>query len=86
MTIAVSISPSRDRRSGSAHDYRAMDFAIHAPPITIGSEVWIATDVFVAPGVRIGDCAVIGARSSVFHDIEAGAVAFGAPATVQGKR
>ena len=42
--------------------------------------------MFVAPGITIGDGAVIGARSSVFHDIEAGAIAFGSPAKVQGKR
>ena len=83
---AHSVISQRVYLCAGTHDYRAMDFAIHAPPITIGSEVWIATDVFVAPGVRIGDCAVIGARSSVFRDIEAGVVAFGSPATVQGKR
>jgi putative colanic acid biosynthesis acetyltransferase WcaF len=68
------------------HDYRSPDFAILSPPIQVGDQVWIATDVFVAPGITIGDGAVIGARSSVFHDIGAGEIAFGSPAKVQGKR
>jgi len=39
-------------------------------PITIGERAWIAADVFVAPGVTIGDGAVVTARSSVFSDID----------------
>ena len=37
-------------------------------------------DVFVAPGVTIGDGAVVTARSSVFHDIEPWTVVSGNPA------
>lgn len=44
-------------------------------PITLGDRVWITADVFVAPGVLIGDGAVVTARSSVFHDIEPWTVA-----------
>ena len=55
-------------------------------PIEIGDQCWIAADVFIAPGVTIGAGAVVGARSSVFSDIEAGALAFGSPARVQGRR
>jgi putative colanic acid biosynthesis acetyltransferase WcaF len=49
-------------------------------PITVGAHVWITTDVFVGPGVKIGDGAVIGARSSVFSDIDEWMVAYGSPA------
>ncbi len=49
-------------------------------PITIGESAWIMADVFVAPGVSIGDGAVITARSNVFHDIEPWVVAGGSPA------
>ncbi len=83
---AHSVVSQRAHLCAGTHDYRSIDFAIQGPPIRIGSEVWIATDVFVAPGVSIGDGAVIGARSSVFDDIEAGAIAFGSPAKVQGRR
>jgi putative colanic acid biosynthesis acetyltransferase WcaF len=61
------------------HDYTMPDFPIRSRKITIGSEAWIATDVFIAPGVTIGKESVIGARSSVFSDIPAGMVCLGHP-------
>jgi putative colanic acid biosynthesis acetyltransferase WcaF len=61
------------------HDYSQPDFRIRAKPIEIGSECWIAADVFIAPGVKIGDGAVIGARSSVFDDMPMAMVCIGSP-------
>ena len=81
-----SVVSQRAYLCAGTHDYRSPDFAIQSPAIQVGDEVWIATDVFVAPGITIGNGAVIGARSSVFDDIEAGVIAFGTPARVQGKR
>jgi putative colanic acid biosynthesis acetyltransferase WcaF len=49
-------------------------------PITLGERVWIAADVFVAPGVTIVDGAVVTARSSVFSDIASWTIAAGNPA------
>lgn len=69
-----------------SHDHRQPDFPMVEGAIEIGDQAWIAADVFIAPGVKIGRGAVIGARSSVFSDIEAGAVAFGSPARVTGRR
>lgn len=63
----------------SDHDYTQVDFPIRARKIAIGAEAWVAADVFVAPGVSIGQGAVIGARSSVFTDMPAGMVCFGYP-------
>jgi putative colanic acid biosynthesis acetyltransferase WcaF len=51
-------------------------------PINIGDRVWIAADVFVAPGVTISDGVVVLARSSVFGDIPPWTVAAGYPAKV----
>jgi len=48
--------------------------------VKIGDHVWIATDVFVAPGVTIGRGALIGARSSVFADMPEGMICVGSPA------
>lgn len=48
--------------------------------ITIEDEVWIAANVSVLDGVRIGRSAVIGAGSVVTRDIPAGWLAFGNPA------
>ena len=61
------------------HDYTDPTFPIRSRKITIGPEAWVAADVFVAPGVTIGQAAVIGARSSVFADMPAGMVCFGYP-------
>jgi putative colanic acid biosynthesis acetyltransferase WcaF len=63
-----------------SHDYRSESFDIFAKSIVIEDEVWLATDVFVAPGVTIGKGAVIGARSSVFSDMPAGMICLGSPA------
>jgi len=69
-----------------SHDYTSPTFDIFARKIVIGSEAWLATDVFVAPGVTIGSGAVVGARSSVFHDVPPAAIAVGTPARVVGER
>ena len=61
------------------HDFTQVDFPICAKKITIGEQVWVASDVFIAPGVTIGDGAVIGARSSVFKDMPPGMVCMGSP-------
>jgi putative colanic acid biosynthesis acetyltransferase WcaF len=63
-----------------SHDYRSGSFDIYANPIVIEDEAWIATDVFIAPGVTIGKGSVIGARSSVYHDMPEGMICIGNPA------
>lgn len=63
-----------------SHDYRLESFPIYAHKISIADECWLATDVYVAPKVTIGRGTVVGARSSVFHDLPAGIVAIGTPA------
>jgi len=55
-------------------------------PIVIGNRAWIAADVYVAPGVTIGEGAVVGVRSSVYKDVEAWAVVVGNPAKFIKKR
>lgn len=65
-----------------SHDYTKEDFPIYSKSVIIGDECWLATDVFVAPDVIIGKGVVVGARSSVFKDLEEGKVYFGNPAKV----
>lgn len=55
---------------------------MQARPISIGNNVWIASDVKVLPGVSIGENAVVGAGSVVTKDIPAYCVAVGNPAKV----
>jgi putative colanic acid biosynthesis acetyltransferase WcaF len=62
------------------HDFTRPDLPLLRPPIDIGDDVWLAADVFVGPSVRIGDGAVVGARSSVFSDLPAWKVCVGSPA------
>ena len=64
----------------ASHDYTRADMPLVTAPITIGERVWITADVFVGPGVTIGDGAVVTARSSVFADIPPWVVARGNPA------
>jgi putative colanic acid biosynthesis acetyltransferase WcaF len=68
------------------HDYRDLGFKIEARPIVVEDEAWIAAQVFVTPGIRIGRGAVVGARSLVLTDVPDGAIAMGHPATLRGVR
>jgi len=63
-----------------SHDASSVTFDLRALPITIGTECWIASDVFVALGVNIGDGTVVGARSTVFQDLPKGMICYGNPA------
>lgn len=64
------------------HDIHRLSFDTIAKEIVIEDEVWLAADVFVASGVRIGRGCVVGARSSVFKSLEAGKICMGTPAKV----
>lgn len=64
----------------AAHEYSKPSFDILDKKIVIEDQAWLATDVFVAPGVTIGRGAVVGARSSVFQNMPAAMVCYGSPA------
>ena len=70
----------------ASHDMSDLAFSYLTGPIVVGDQVWLASDVFVAPGVTIGRGAVVGTRSTVFGDIPPEQVAFGEPARVMRKR
>jgi putative colanic acid biosynthesis acetyltransferase WcaF len=63
----------------ASHDYEQVGFPLITAPITIGGQSWIAADVFVGPGVTIGTGAVIGARSTVLHNVADWTVVVGNP-------
>lgn len=65
-----------------SHDYRSPGYPLLRPPITIGTDCWIAADAFVGPGVTVGDRSVVGARASVFSDVPADVIVGGNPAKV----
>ena len=65
---------------GATHDFELRKRPLIPMPITIGAGTWIAADVFVGPGVTIGEESVVGARSSVFTDLPSWKVCVGTPA------
>jgi putative colanic acid biosynthesis acetyltransferase WcaF len=64
----------------ASHKYDDPSFPIYSKKITIGSECWLATDVYVAPGISINNSCVVGARSSVFANLDSKKVYIGSPA------
>lgn len=64
----------------ATHDYTDPRMPLIARPIRLGPRSWTAADVFIAAGVSVGEGAVIGARSSVFRNVESWAVVAGNPA------
>lgn len=76
---AHAVISQRSYICASDHDYSQLDFPIQARKVTISAEAWLAADVFVSPGVTIGQGCVIGARSSVFRDMPVGMVCMGTP-------
>lgn len=77
---ANSVVSQRSYLCTGSHDFKSISFEICAEPIHVGEQVWIASDVFVAPGVKIDDGAVVGTRSTVLHNLPGGMICFGSPA------
>ena len=65
---------------GASHDYTRLTLPLVPGPIMIGAHAWICADVFVGPGVTIGEGAVVGARSSAYKSVEPWTVVAGNPA------
>jgi len=61
------------------HDYTQAGFPLITKQITIGSQVWIAAEAFIHPGISIEEGCVIGARSVVTKDMPAWTVCSGFP-------
>jgi putative colanic acid biosynthesis acetyltransferase WcaF len=66
----------------ASHDYTSREMPVIAAPIRIGRRAWVAADVFVGPGVTIGEGAVVGARASVFRNVDPWTLVGGNPARV----
>lgn len=70
----------------SSHDYTHPHMPLIWKNISIGSECWVAADVFVGPGVTIGDRTVVAARSVVVKPLPAQMVCGGHPCRVLKER
>jgi putative colanic acid biosynthesis acetyltransferase WcaF len=66
----------------ATHDYEDAHFTLYALPINVERNAWVAADVYVGPGVTIGEGTVVGARSSVYKSLPANKVCVGNPAKV----
>jgi putative colanic acid biosynthesis acetyltransferase WcaF len=64
----------------ASHDHRDPAMPLIVAPIVIESRAWVAADVFVGPGVKIGKGSVVGARSTVLYDVAPDTVVSVAPA------
>ena len=70
----------------ASHDHRDPAMPLVAAPIVIEPKAWVAADVFIGPGVRVGEGAVVGARSTVMRDVAPWTVVAGTPARPCGSR
>lgn len=68
------------------HDVDSASFEGEPAAITIGDHVWMPLSIIVLPGVRIGQCAVIGSGSVVPRDVPEYAVVAGNPARIVKER
>ncbi len=64
----------------ASHDFDDPCFPLTGAPIVIGDGAWVAAEVFVGPGVTVGENAVLLARSVVTRDVSCGDVVAGNPA------
>jgi len=53
---------------------------LRTAPIRVGAGAWVCAEVYVHPGVTIGEDAVTGVRSVVLQDVKPGEVVAGNPA------
>ena len=70
----------------ATHDHTRPGMPLMTAPIVIGDHAWVTADVFVGPGVTVGEGAVVGARSTVMHDVAPWKVVAGNPAREVGQR
>jgi putative colanic acid biosynthesis acetyltransferase WcaF len=61
------------------HDFLRWSMPLVARPIVIGENAWLGADVFVGPGVTIGELCVVGARAVVVRDLPPRQVCVGHP-------
>lgn len=61
------------------HDYTLRGFPLLTYPILIMDQAWIAAEVFIHPGVTIGEGSIIGARSVVTKNMPSWMICSGFP-------
>ncbi len=64
----------------ASHDFRQVHLPLTTKPICVKKQAWVCADVFLGPGVTVGEGAVVGARSTTFKDVDPWTVVAGNPA------
>lgn len=62
-----------------SHDYTKQGNPLITASIVIKERAWVAAEVFIHPGVTVGEGAVVGARSVVTKDVPAWMICAGNP-------
>lgn len=62
------------------HDISDPKFGLITKPVVVKDGAWVASDVFINPGITIGVMAVVAARSTVTRDVPANEIHAGTPA------
>ncbi|MEM9065856.1 MAG: WcaF family extracellular polysaccharide biosynthesis acetyltransferase [Planctomycetota bacterium] len=75
----VTVSQYAHLCAGS-HNFSRRDMPLLRPTITVGDDAWIAAESFVAPGINVGEGAILGARGAAFKDVPAWEIWGGNPA------
>jgi len=70
----------------ASHDIVSTMLPLKTASISIGDNVWVASDAFIGMGVTVGEGAVVGARAAVFKSVEPWTVVGGNPAQFIKKR
>ena len=72
----------------ASHDYsqKSVPLPLLTAPIEIGQYSWVTSDVFIGPGVSIGDGAIVTVRSVVINNVDPWEVVGGHPAKFIKKR
>ncbi len=68
------------------HDLSLISRPLVRAEILVGDGVWICTNAFIGPSVKIGNNAVVGACAVVVRSVEAACTVAGNPAKVVGRR
>jgi len=70
---------------GGTHNHTSGHFELLRTGLTIGSNVWIAADAFIGPGVTVHDGSIVAARAVVAGDVGGGSIVGGNPAKEIGR-
>jgi putative colanic acid biosynthesis acetyltransferase WcaF len=65
---------------GATHDYNDPSFPLISFPMSLGAYSWVGARASVAPGVNVGEGAVLGLGSVATRDLEPWTVYAGVPA------